>query len=153
MLGPSPDWLTGVSKLNLCLPNCTWTDEYTEDLFLIDAGTDNGLSYNSPNKPSIPQDKIRQITNQFPNNPQSPFYDPKNKLTKPFARLSLKQKALKGVQCANRKNDNVYINGFTDNQDLSDANIRNRFLEPSIISKKGKKKKTSNIKFIGIGIN
>ena len=46
MIGPSPDWLSGVSNLNLCLPNCTWIDEYSEELYLFDAGTDSGLSYN-----------------------------------------------------------------------------------------------------------
>ncbi len=46
MLGPSPDWISGVSRLNLCLSNCTWMDEYEEDLYLIDAGTDSGVSYN-----------------------------------------------------------------------------------------------------------
>lgn len=46
MLGPSPDWLSGLTKLNLCLPNCTWTDGYMEDLYPFDAGTDSGLSYN-----------------------------------------------------------------------------------------------------------
>ncbi len=46
MLGPSPDWLGGVSKLNLCLPNCTWAENYMENVFIFDAGTDSGLSYN-----------------------------------------------------------------------------------------------------------
>ncbi len=49
MIGPSPDWLSGVSRLNLCLPNCTWLDTYSEELFLFDAGTDSGLSYNVSN--------------------------------------------------------------------------------------------------------
>ncbi len=46
MLGPSPDWFSGVSKLNLCQTNCTWIDSYMEDLYPYDAGTDSGLSYN-----------------------------------------------------------------------------------------------------------
>jgi hypothetical protein len=67
MLGPSPDWFSGklaltlfdsklafvtqyvnvgTSNLNLCLSNCTWIDEYMEDLYPTDAGTDSGLSYN-----------------------------------------------------------------------------------------------------------
>ena len=36
----------GASKLNLCLPNCTWVENYIEDLYLFDAGTDSVLSYN-----------------------------------------------------------------------------------------------------------
>ena len=36
----------GVSKLDLCLPNCTWVETHKEDLYPFDAGTDSGLSYN-----------------------------------------------------------------------------------------------------------
>ena len=46
MLGPSPDWLGGVSKLSLCLPNCTWIENVMQDLYPFDAGTDSGVSYN-----------------------------------------------------------------------------------------------------------
>ena len=46
MLGPSPDWLGGLSKLNLCLPNCTWAESFMQDLYPFDAGTDSGISYN-----------------------------------------------------------------------------------------------------------
>jgi hypothetical protein len=46
MLGPSPDWLTGVSNVDLCLSNCTWMDSFMTDLYPFDAGTDSGVSYN-----------------------------------------------------------------------------------------------------------
>ncbi len=46
MLGPSPDWLSGLSRVDLCLPNCTWTESLTEHLYPFDAGTDSGISYN-----------------------------------------------------------------------------------------------------------
>jgi hypothetical protein len=49
MIGPSPDWITGVSGLDLCLPNCTWVDHYEESLHPIDAGTDMGVRYNVNN--------------------------------------------------------------------------------------------------------
>lgn len=39
--------ILGTSKLNLCLPDCTWVDSYEEDLYLIDAGTDDGVSFNA----------------------------------------------------------------------------------------------------------
>lgn len=45
MIGPSPDWFTGVSKLNLCQLDCLWKDSYEEDLYLYDAGTDSGTTY------------------------------------------------------------------------------------------------------------
>jgi hypothetical protein len=49
MIGPSPDWVAGVSGLDLCLPNCTWVDHYEESLHAIDAGTDMGVRYNVNN--------------------------------------------------------------------------------------------------------
>ena len=45
MLGPSPDWVVGISKINLCLPDCTWAQERSFDLTPWDAGTDGGISY------------------------------------------------------------------------------------------------------------
>lgn len=45
MLGPSPDWVVGINGLNLCLKNCTWTENLVIDLFPYDAGTDGGVTY------------------------------------------------------------------------------------------------------------
>lgn len=35
----------GVSALNLCLSNCSWSGHVTVDLYPWDAGTDDALSY------------------------------------------------------------------------------------------------------------
>lgn len=43
--GPSPDWVVGVSGLNLCQKDCSWVENKVVDLFPYDAGTDNGISY------------------------------------------------------------------------------------------------------------
>ena len=37
--------ITGVSALNLCLPNCSWAGDMTIELLPWDAGTDDGNSY------------------------------------------------------------------------------------------------------------
>lgn len=49
MFGPSPDWVVGVSGLNLCEMDCTWKDSLDIDLYPWDAGTDNGITYMVPN--------------------------------------------------------------------------------------------------------
>lgn len=85
MIGPSPDWCIGVSKLDMCRPNCTWEDEMTIDLYPWDAGTDSGLSYFSHNIETDPPEKIHKITNTYPNHAESPFYG-KEKI-KPMGRL------------------------------------------------------------------
>lgn len=45
MLGPSPDWIVGVSALELCLRNCSWVSEKVMNLYPWDAGTDSGMTY------------------------------------------------------------------------------------------------------------
>jgi len=45
MIGPSPDWIVGISDLQLCLANCTWLEDAQLDLFPFDAGTDSGITY------------------------------------------------------------------------------------------------------------
>lgn len=45
IIGPTPDWVVGVSQLNLCLKDCTWVKNLTIDLYPWDAGTDNGITY------------------------------------------------------------------------------------------------------------
>ncbi|XP_078335359.1 spondin-1-like isoform X4 [Crassostrea virginica] len=87
MIGPSPDWCVGVSKVDLCLQNCTWADSMTIDLYPWDAGTDSGISYFDNNIETDPPEKIQPITNRRPNHPGSPFFakDP----IKPMARLTL----------------------------------------------------------------
>lgn len=44
-LAPSPDWIVGVSALELCNANCTWRRSATLPLYPYDAGTDNGIHY------------------------------------------------------------------------------------------------------------
>ena len=43
---PSPDWVVGVSKENLCLANCSWVENLTLDLFPWDIGTQRLVSPN-----------------------------------------------------------------------------------------------------------
>ncbi|XP_011630143.1 spondin-1-like [Pogonomyrmex barbatus] len=94
MLGPSPDWVVGVSKLNLCQKDCTWAKSMIIDLYPWDAGTDNGISYMSPNSETKPREKMRPITTLYPEDPRSPFYDPSGKPMHPLARLYLNREKI-----------------------------------------------------------
>ena len=58
MLGPSPDWIVGVSGLELCLRNCTWAGRRELFLYPWDAGVDSGITYESPDEPTVPQQPI-----------------------------------------------------------------------------------------------
>ncbi|XP_018495861.1 spondin-1-like [Galendromus occidentalis] len=101
MLGPSPDWLVGVSSLELCLKNCSWLASKTMNLYPWDAGTSEGVRYvDEQRSPSVPQQRIRRITSSFPNHLDSPFYDPTGTPMKPVAKLTItRQRLYEKVAC------------------------------------------------------
>ncbi|KAI4829970.1 hypothetical protein KUCAC02_001629 [Chaenocephalus aceratus] len=104
MLGPSPDWNVGLSAEDLCTKECGWVQRVVQDMIPWDAGTDSGVSYESPNKPIDSKDKIRPLTSL--DHPQSPFYDPEGGAITPVARVIVDRIARKGEQC-NVVPDNV----------------------------------------------
>lgn len=57
-LAPSPDWIVGVSGLELCQADCSWAAQRIVNLYLWDAGTDSGTSFTSPDIPTRPQERI-----------------------------------------------------------------------------------------------
>lgn len=112
MIGPSPDWCVGISAVDLCLSNCTWTKEIAFELYPWDAGTDDGVTYMSPNARSDPPKKIHRLTNTFPNNVASPFYGRQS--VKPLAylkieRLSGKNDETSELSCSNDDSDDSDI--------------------------------------------
>ena len=60
MLAPSPDWFVGVSALNL-MENGVWVGNKSVDLYVYDAGTDDGATYTSPDSDSNPKQAIFRI--------------------------------------------------------------------------------------------
>lgn len=77
MFGPSPDWVVGVSGLNLCRKDCTWEPSLDFDLYPWDSGTDGGISYMSPNTETQPRERMHKITTKYPEDPRAPFYNPR----------------------------------------------------------------------------
>ena len=61
MLAPSPDWFVGVHDLAL-IQNGDWVDDLVITLHGYDAGTDNGVSYSSPDLEAVPHLPIATIT-------------------------------------------------------------------------------------------
>ncbi|XP_064108632.1 spondin-1-like isoform X2 [Macrobrachium nipponense] len=117
MLGPSPDWIVGVSALELCLRNCSWVDQKTLNLYPWDAGTDSGVTYESANAPTIPREKIRRITNNYPNDPKSPFYDPTGLPMKPLARLTITRQRVYEKSCSDTSLLPGYATDYTERSD------------------------------------
>ncbi|XP_017839968.1 spondin-1 [Drosophila busckii] len=99
MVDPSPDWIVGVSGLELCLPNCSWVENKIHNLYPWDAGTDSGPSYMSADQPQVPPDVVRRIKTNFPNDPRSPFYDPTGTEMKPLATLHINRRRLYEKNC------------------------------------------------------
>ncbi|XP_054716081.1 spondin-1-like [Uloborus diversus] len=99
MLGPSPDWIVGVSALELCLKNCSWVAEKVMNLYPWDAGTDSGLTYITSKMATVPQEKIRRITSSTPNSHLSPFYDASGAPMKPVAKLTVTRQRVYEKPC------------------------------------------------------
>ncbi|KZC07757.1 Spondin-1 [Dufourea novaeangliae] len=112
MLDPSPDWIVGVSGLELCLSNRSWIEHKELNLYPYDAGTDDGITYLSPDAESDPQEPIRRITSTYPNDSRSPFYDPFGLDMKPLARLYLNRQRLYEKTCDDAT-DETTDTGFT----------------------------------------
>ncbi|XP_063232008.1 spondin-1 [Bacillus rossius redtenbacheri] len=100
MFGPTPDWVVGVSGLDLCQKDCTWAETRVVDLFPYDAGTDSGITYMSPNSPTVPLEKMFRITTMYPEDPRAPFYDPSGREMAPVARLYVTREAVVPRSCA-----------------------------------------------------
>ncbi|KAK7582754.1 hypothetical protein V9T40_014199 [Parthenolecanium corni] len=104
MLGPSPDWFTGISNLNLCTKDCSWIENKVLDLGLYDAGTDSGISYMSPNAPTLPQERVYRITSRYPEDPRAPFYSMEGEEMKPIGRLYLHRNQITQKSCIDESN-------------------------------------------------
>jgi len=91
MLGPSPDWIVGASALEMCLANCTWLDRKELYLYPWDAGVDSGISYESPDQQTLPNQPIKRITTQDPLDENNPFYKSDGGPMKPLAKLVIQK--------------------------------------------------------------
>lgn len=99
MFGPSPDWVVGVSGLNLCKQDCSWESSLDIDLYPWDSGTDNGISYMSPNSETQPRERMHKITTKYPEDPRAPFYNPNSDRMIPLAKLFIRREKLITKNC------------------------------------------------------
>ena len=60
-MNPSPDWFAGVDGFSIVLPSNALVSEETLTLSVLDAGTDSGATYTSPDEPTSPQGTISVI--------------------------------------------------------------------------------------------
>ncbi|XP_063616135.1 spondin-2-like isoform X1 [Cydia splendana] len=82
---PSPDWFLGVHKYELCTDN-GWLEYEKLPLYPWDAGTMDGVSYNSTKKKTNPQEKVGRVAlGSFDR--ESPFYQLNLNDLKPFGHL------------------------------------------------------------------
>ena len=51
-LQPSPDWFVGLDSIDLCGSGGHFVDTLTVEADPLDAGTDNGFTFTSPNWPT-----------------------------------------------------------------------------------------------------
>jgi hypothetical protein len=72
---PSPDWFIGLDGVDLCQDG-QWLDNIRLEVSPMDAGTDNGLTFTSPNWATDPRGEVFAITNTFPAHPAASFNYP-----------------------------------------------------------------------------
>merc|ERR1711872_768325 len=72
---PSPDWFIGLDSVDLCREGA-FTHQLTIEAFPLDAGTDNGFTFTSPNWSTEPRGEVFRITSQFPAHPAGSFHYP-----------------------------------------------------------------------------
>lgn len=63
MIAPSPDWFIGLDGFNLFSSN-KWISDTTINLYVYDAGTEDGDVFSSSNPATIPQQNIRQLSSE-----------------------------------------------------------------------------------------
>ncbi len=61
MLAPSPDWFIAVSNINL-IENNNWVTSKIITVDIYDSGTDSGVTFISPDDPTVPRIAIFKIT-------------------------------------------------------------------------------------------
>ena len=90
-LSPSPDWMVGVSMLDMCLSNCTWLAMKEVFLYPWDIGVSSGISHQTVALPSTPAQPIHRITSQYPRDMNNPFYQQGGGQGRPLARVGLRR--------------------------------------------------------------
>ena len=72
MIGPSPDWFVGVSRLSL-LDGGQWRSQHSVNLYPYDAGTEEGEEFSLSNPATSPQGTITSIRGmgKFSNEPMA----------------------------------------------------------------------------------
>lgn len=60
MLGPTPDWFTGISGIDLYAGN-KWASDTTINLYTFDAGSEDGDVFGYGNPPTMPQQNVRLL--------------------------------------------------------------------------------------------
>jgi hypothetical protein len=66
MLAPSPDWLAEIHNVKLTDDFGNWKDTITINVYATDAGTDNGITYMSPDSDTNPPENISSLQNILP---------------------------------------------------------------------------------------
>lgn len=61
MIAPSPDWFVGVDSLSL-IEDDQWVSNKVVTLYGMDAGTDSGVTYASPDLVTVPRGVVTQMT-------------------------------------------------------------------------------------------
>lgn len=99
-LGPSPDWMVGVSGLELCQLDCSWSAQRVVNLYLWDAGTDSGSTFTAADLPTNPAEKVH------------PYRKWPNKGDSHTSESSTGRRPIHGDQSSQVSQDDLFSRGF-----------------------------------------
>uniref|UniRef100_A0A5K3F8X7 F-spondin n=1 Tax=Mesocestoides corti TaxID=53468 RepID=A0A5K3F8X7_MESCO len=155
MLGPSPDWCTGISGQSLCKADCTWVNNLTLHLYPWDAGIREGNTYmpKESDRREIP-DPIRYIDESWM--PGNPFRE-----RKPVAVVKIQRVRPKyDWACTNTDEDGVqlfkmgggiYVTGKKNDKESDESSLKGGSATQQITAGKQKGKRTKSVGFGGPG--
>eukprot|EP00090_Calanus_glacialis_P017072 TRINITY_DN26679_c0_g1_i1.p1 TRINITY_DN26679_c0_g1~~TRINITY_DN26679_c0_g1_i1.p1 ORF type:complete len:480 (+),score=134.20 TRINITY_DN26679_c0_g1_i1:27-1466(+) len=135
---PSPDWFIGLDSLDLCSQGA-FRQSVTTEAFPLDAGTDNGFTFTSPNWATEPRGEVFRMTSQFPTHPAGSFNYPHLDQLPTIAVFQL----TKLREYVLQENGNTRTNVFTERRDLIATGDKNPVDQDNSVTKS---KKTSELK-------
>jgi len=136
---PSPDWFIGLDSVDLCSQGA-FRQSVNIEASPLDAGTDNGFTFTSPNWATEPRGEVFRMTSQFPAHPAGSFNYPHLEQLPTIAVFQL----TKLREYVLQDKGNISTNIFKEQKDP--ITIRETILEEQDTSAT-KSKKTSELEF------
>lgn len=138
---PSPDWFVGLDSIDLCRGG-GWLDKITFDLGPVDAGTDKGFTFTSPNWQDVPQKPVSVITSSEPSHPANSFFYPEKESLPRLATITFSRVQLDVDDFTKKSQNEEQSSGSVADVQLEDPNSGGAFKTETDIEESNSESKT-----------